>query len=80
MADSRHEVFRTAHDYYDAAARYWRAARKREDMETPTQELLGRSLFYAEALKKSSGEAARRRLRVLRWQVHALTERYARRR
>jgi len=76
MPDPRHEVFRAARDYYDAAARYWRAARKREDMETPTQELLGRSLFYDAALKRCNEDWSARRRDALRRRIWLLSARY----
>ena len=50
MDSPRHEVFRSAQAYFGAVAEYWRALRSGEDMETPTQEVLGRSLIYQAAL------------------------------
>ena len=68
--DLRAEVFTTAGAYHAAIARYCRALRTRQDIETPVQELLGHSIFYRSALEKllATGDRAtgERRLRCLR--------------
>ena len=83
MRALRHEVFQTANAYRVAAQQYCRAARLHENLEAPTQELLGRSIFYGDALRKlrdaSTGEVsedAARRLRALTTSIHELSRRY----
>jgi hypothetical protein len=81
--DPRHEIFRAASDYFDASARYWTAARRGGHMETPTQELVGRSVFYHQALigylalPDADLEFAHRRLRYLRRHLQQTSARYA---
>ena len=72
------KAFQAARGYFAASARYWRAAQRGEDMETPTQELLGKSLLYSSALKACSG--VEERLHFLRRELQVVTDRYARRR
>jgi hypothetical protein len=79
-AELRRQMFRAAHDYHDAAARYCRAWSAEADIETPTQVLLGKSLFYYLALSKllaaESSESVQRRLRYLRETQKMLARRY----
>ena len=76
MDSPRAEVFRTAREYFGAAARYWQAALRGEDMETPTQDLLGRSLFYEAALKNCHEDWSARRREALRRRMLLLSSRY----
>lgn len=83
MTDLRHLIFQTAHAYFEAAARYWTAARRGEDMETPTQELVGRGIFYHQALVEyvqavPDARFARRRLAYLREHARLTSRLYPR--
>ena len=44
--DIRSELFKAAADYHAAAAEYFRALRRGMDIETPTQEFFGKSVYY----------------------------------
>lgn len=83
MPHLQQTILSAASGYFGAAARYWAAKQRGEDMEAPTQELVGRSIFYRHALESylaqphAHHEFAERRLRYLRRHVEFIAERYA---
>ena len=78
--DPRGEVFATAGAYHAAVARYCRALGAGEDIESSAQELLGRGLFYRNALEKlvASGDAGfgARRLHCLKIVLDGASRQY----
>jgi len=83
MRKARREIFRTGDAYSAAAARFWQAARRGEDMESVAQVLVGQGLFYHQALvvflhKARGPEAAfaRRRLSSLRARTRRASDCY----
>jgi hypothetical protein len=80
-ADLRGEVFRTAQAYHAALADYCHAMGTAQDMESPSQVLLGRGVFYYLALSKllarESSQRLAERMYYLRASQRALSRRYA---
>jgi hypothetical protein len=68
--ERRKALFRAAADYHGAAAEYFRAVQRGLDLETPTQEFVGKALFYYLALselkKVDTSVALEPRMRALR--------------
>jgi hypothetical protein len=66
----RNAIFRAAADYHGAAAEYFRAVQRGLDLERPTQEFVGKALFYYLALSQlkdvDSTGFVERRMRTLR--------------
>lgn len=80
-AELRGQVYRAAHEYHAALAAYCHAARRGEDIESPTQVLLGKGLFYYLALsrllaRESTGRIVER-MSYLRESQQVLARRYA---
>jgi hypothetical protein len=77
----RGEVYKAAHEYHAALAAYCHARRAGEDIESPTQILLGKGLFYYIALSKLLGrensERLLQRMSYLRNSQQLLARRYA---
>jgi hypothetical protein len=74
-------MFRTAKSYHAALARYCRALASGEDLEDATQEVIGASLGYRDAINAVIAAApedkvSATRLRALRLQLHCLTRQY----
>ena len=77
----RAEVFKAAHEYHAALAAYCRATATAQDIESPTQVLLGKGLFYYIALSKllarESTQRLAERMNYLRNSQQLLARRYA---
>jgi hypothetical protein len=77
----RAEMFKAAHEYHAALAAYCRARATDRDIESPTQILLGKGLFYYIALSKllahESTQRLAERMSFLRSSQRLLARRYA---
>jgi hypothetical protein len=80
-AELRSEVFRAAHAYHGALAGYCHAMATEQDIESPSQVLLGHGLFYYIALSKllarERSQRLAQRMKYLRASQQALSRRYA---
>ena len=76
----RNALFRAAADYHGAAAEYFRAMQRGLDLERPTQEFVGKALFYYLALSQlkdvDASEVVERRMRTLRDSQATVQRRY----